>query len=116
MANLIGGKQGNTGTVIIGKNPIIDNPLDPWWDIQGAVNSGASAVNSAAGTVNTVSNAVNTASSVASGAGNVFSDLTNPSLWKGIGLILAGGLILIFAAYEFAHLAGVSSAPVPIPV
>lgn len=67
--------------------------------------------------INTTQTAVNAAGTVASGVGTIGSflgDLTNINLWKGIGLILAGGLILIFAAYEFAHMAGVNAVPIPV--
>lgn len=100
-SNVIGGAQGNTGTVIIGKNPLIDNPLDPWWDIQGAVNSGASSVNAAGKLVNSVGSVVNTVSSGVSDTFSVTNFLSQGSSWKAIGLILAGAIMLILAIVEF---------------
>lgn len=63
--------------------------------------------------VNAVTGAVNTVGDVGSSIGSVLGDLTNINLWKGLGLILAGGLILIFAAIEFLHMSG-NSIPKPI--
>lgn len=57
--------------------------------VAGALDSGATSTGNAAQTVqNTIS--------------NVFGNLDT---WKGIGLVVAGGLILVFAAIEFKNLA-----------
>lgn len=95
MSNIIGGAQGNTGTVIIGKNPIIDNPLDPWWDIQGAVNAGGNQINSDVKTVNSISHMVSSAGGIFSSFTSFAGVLSNGTFWKGIGLVLAGVLILL---------------------
>lgn len=98
MANVIGGAQGNTGTVIIGKNPIIDNPLDPWWDIQGAVNSGANTVNQASHAANTVKKAATDTStgvtSVAKAVTYVVKNAKYAAIWTGL-MILAIALVLM---------------------
>lgn len=87
--------------------------LKPATGMEGGDSSG---VSSAAGqVVDAAGGAINSATGgIFSSIGTVIGDVTNINLWKGIGLVLAGGLILIFAAYEFAHMAGVKAVPVPV--
>lgn len=49
------------------------------------------------------------------GISNPLSFFTSSNFWKGIGLSIAGGLILIFAALEFLKMSG-TSLPKAIPV
>jgi hypothetical protein len=53
-----------------------------------------------------IANAVNAVGNAGSAAGNFLGDLGNLSLWKGLGLVIAGLVILVFVGIELLKVAG----------
>jgi hypothetical protein len=90
----------NKGTTIIGSNPFIDNPLNPFWDAEGAANEGTQTAKQGAGIISTVSNTANAVSTGVQTTFSVTNFLSQGSSWKAIGLILAGAIMLILAVVE----------------
>lgn len=83
------------------------------WNSAGQPLGNTSVINSEAVPVNVIPSPIPpTAGNSNLGVSNPFALFTSSSFWKGIGLVLAGAVILIFAAIEFGHMANVS---VPVP-
>lgn len=61
--------------------------------------------------VNAVSGAVNSVGTATSSISDIVGKLGSGQLWKGIALLIAGVLILLFAAKEIL---GITAVPVPV--
>jgi hypothetical protein len=71
---------------------------------QSGGRSGSGAGTAAKGAA--VAGAAGVAAAAASSLSGDFAFLGSAAFWKGIGLVLAGGLIIIFAALEFKNMSG----------
>lgn len=98
-----------TGQNLIGSNPILDNPLNPVWDVEQAGHSAANTymqgkkiVNTVSNIGNTAGNVANTASAAASGLGSVATFLTSAQNWVRIGEVIAGLILLVMGLHQLA--------------
>lgn len=94
------------GTKLFGSNPIIDNPLNPVYDVEQAGHAINYTGQQASDIANTVGGVLSGASSAASAVGSLTTFLTNGQNWIRLLEVLAGVILVVMGLHQLTGAGG----------